>query len=68
MSKCTNEIYIPIKGSLLPMWESAMSIFSELQTHEEQIVETLGFGLYHRFRSGTLDVRQTILTTRAYCA
>jgi hypothetical protein len=63
MAKCSNEIYIPIKGSLLPMWKSAVSLISELHKYEDKVIATLGFGLHHRSQLGVLDARQTILTT-----
>ncbi|KAJ6107373.1 hypothetical protein N7523_008696 [Penicillium sp. IBT 18751x] len=63
MRKCSNEIYIPTKGSLLPMWTSAVSIMSELHEYEDKILATLGFGLHYRSELGDRDAQQTILTT-----
>ena len=63
MNKCSNEIYIPNKGSLVPMWKTAMSLKFELHNYENNVIATLGFGLHHRSQLGDLDVRQTILTT-----
>jgi hypothetical protein len=63
MAQCSNEIYIPTKGSLLPIWKSAVSLMSELHKYEEKVIASLGFGLHHRSQLGEMDARQTILTT-----
>jgi hypothetical protein len=63
MAKCSNEIYIPTKGSLLPMWKSSVSLMSDLHKYEDEVIATLGFGLHHRSQLGELDAQQTILTT-----
>ncbi|KAJ5797933.1 uncharacterized protein N7503_007229 [Penicillium pulvis] len=63
MNKCSKEIYIPSRGSLLSMWRAAESLICELHDYEDNIIATLGFGLHHRSQLGELDVQQTILTT-----
>ncbi|KAJ5144645.1 hypothetical protein N7448_002037 [Penicillium atrosanguineum] len=63
MTKCSNQIYIPNKGSLLPIWMSAVALISDLHKYEDMIIDTFGFGLHHRSQIGELDVPQTILTT-----
>ncbi|KAJ5548953.1 hypothetical protein N7513_006187 [Penicillium frequentans] len=63
INRCSNEIYIPTRGSLLSMWRAAESLICELHDYEDNVLATLGFGLHHRSQLGELDVQQTILTT-----